>query len=393
MESCTGCTACKAICPRNAITMVADREGFLRPSIDETKCVRCRACERVCPILHPGEADSVPVCHAARTKDETLRMASSSGGVFSELARPVLAQGGVVFGCVWEKPTLTAIHSKAETEEELAKMRGSKYVQSDLRNTFREAKAELLKGRQVLFSGTPCQIAGLNHFLKQGYENLLTIEVVCHGAPSPAMFEQYKREISRKTKRLPVMIRFRDKFYSWRRYSLIMEFADQSEYQEESQQNCYIQAFLNNLCLRPSCYHCSAKEGKSSADITIADFWGIEKVCPALDDDRGTSAVLLHSEAGCQLWSACEKMFESVPCVLESVTAGNPSYLRPVAKPRGRNYFMRHFSRRPMAKVVKRSIRGHWIPGIARRVVGKLKRIAKKIGFPQESGKSHSGLN
>ena len=209
--------------------MVADHEGFLRPQIDASKCVQCHACERACPVLHPSEPDTSPTCYAARTKDDALRLASSSGGIFTELARPILAKGGVVFGCVWEKPALVAIHAKAETEDELAAMRGSKYVQSDLRDTYREAKAELQKGREVLFSGTPCQIAGLNKYLGKSYDNLLTVEIICHGVPSPAVFEKYKQELVKRFGATLVSIAFRNKFYSWRRCSLVSTYADASE--------------------------------------------------------------------------------------------------------------------------------------------------------------------
>ena len=354
VSACTGCSACKAVCPRDAIAMVADGEGFLRPTIDANKCVACHACERVCPILHPGVPDSAPVCFAARSRDETLRQASSSGGVFSELARHVLRAGGVVFGCVWEKPALIAIHGKAETEAELAEMRGSKYVQSDLRNTFREAKAALLSGRPALFSGTPCQIAGLNGFLGKPFVNLLTVEVICHGVPSPEVFAQYLRELTKEHSTPPVSIAFRNKYYSWRRCSLVSAFADTSENREDLYANRYIQAFLRNFCLRPSCYQCVAREGKSGADVTIADFWGIEKVCPALDDDRGTSAVLLHSERGRCAWAACATAVEACPVAFGEVVAGNPSYLRPVTEPRGRTIFMRRFRTHSMATLVRR---------------------------------------
>lgn len=354
ISACTGCSACKAACPRDAIAMVADSEGFLRPTIDAGKCVACHACERACPILRPGVPDPAPICFAARTRSEALRLASSSGGVFTELARPVLKAGGVVFGCVWEKPALVAIHAKAETEAELAEMRGSKYVQSDLRETFREAKAALLRGRPVLFSGTPCQIAGLNRFLGKAWDNLLTVEVICHGAPSPAVFAQYLKELTREHGTSPVSIAFRNKYYSWRRCSLVSAFADTSENREDLYTNRYIRAFLANFCLRPSCHQCAAREGKSGADVTIADFWGIEKVCPALDDDRGTSAVLLHTARGRRAWAAATDNLETHPVTFADLVADNPSYLRPVAEPRARARFMRRFRTVPMATLIRR---------------------------------------
>lgn len=379
VAQCSGCTACKAACPKQAISMVADHEGFLRPQIDAEKCVQCHACERACPVLHPGEPDATPTCYAARTKDDALRMASSSGGLFTELARPILAKGGVVFGCVWEKPALVAIHAKAETEDELAAMRGSKYVQSDLRDTYREAKAELQKGREVLFSGTPCQIAGLNKYLGKSYDNLLTVEIICHGVPSPAVFEKYKQELMKRFGASPVSIAFRNKSYSWRRFSLVSTYADTSENREDLYTDPYVKAFLRDFCLRPSCYNCQAKCGRSRADITIADFWGIEKVCPELDDDRGTSAVLLHSEKTTQIWKALHEV-EYKPVSLDEVLVGNPSYIRSVAQPKNRDYFMRHFRKaRKLDCLVQRCQNGPWVTWMARRGLSKAKRIVKKV--------------
>lgn len=337
---CSGCSACFAACPKDAITMVPDAEGFLRPQIDETKCVQCHACERACPVLNLAQADDVPECYAARNQDEAIRLASSSGGLFTAIAKTTLAQGGVVFGCVWEKPALVAIHKKIETEVDLAEMRGSKYVQSDLRNTFREAKASLQAGRNVLFSGTPCQIAGLNRFLGKTYDNLLTCDIICHGSPSPAIFEKFKQELTKQFGTPPVSISFRNKFYSWRRCSLVSAFADTSENREDLYTNRYIKAFLRDLCLRPSCYQCAAKGGRSGADITIADFWGVERACPELDDNRGTSLVLVHTEKGRTVWNALENI-EWRSVTIDAALRSNPSYFKSVRRPRRRDIFMR----------------------------------------------------
>ena len=375
-EACTGCTACRAVCPREAIALRPDGEGFLRPVVDAARCVRCGACERACPVLRPGAPDPAPDCFAARVRDLPLRLASSSGGVFTALARPVLAAGGVVFGVVWERPELVAIHAAAEDEAGLAEMCGSKYVQSDPRDTFREARAALRAGRRVLYSGTPCQIAGLLRFLGRPEPNLLTVEIICHGAPSPAVFERYKAEVAAEHGKTPVSIASRNKHYSWRRCSLVSAFADTSEHREDLYANRYLRAFLGNLCLRPSCHRCQAKEGRSGADVTIADFWGVEKVCPALDDDRGTSAVLLHTEAGRRAWAACAEAVEAESVALGQIVDGNPSYLRPVPEPSGRAWFMAHFRALGLGpRVLRRALGGPWPIRQARRVCSKARRL------------------
>lgn len=311
--------------------MVADEEGFFRPQVDAEKCVGCRRCELVCPVLHPGEPDMLPTCYAAYTKDEELRLRSSSGGIFTELAKPIIECGGVVFGCVWERPQLVAIHAKAETMDELAEMRGSKYVQSDSRDTFREVKTALLAGRQVLFSGTPCQIAGLNAFLGKPYDNLLKIEIICHGVPSPVLFRNYKDDVvawgrQRENDRTAVSFSFRDKSRGWRNRGASVLFDDGRLHREPQSRNGYLKAFLAHWTLRRSCYRCVATDGRSQADITLGDFWGIERVCLGADDNRGISLVIVHTERGHEAYEgiACSCYGWLVP--FQDAVASNPSY-------------------------------------------------------------------
>lgn len=361
--------------------MLPDTEGFLCPLVDEVKCVGCHRCEQVCPVLHPGEPDAAPTCYAAYTKDEKLRLQSSSGGIFTELAKPIIAAGGVVFGCVWERPQLVAIHVRAETLEELAEMRGSKYVQSDLRDTFREAKTALMEGRQVLFSGTPCQIAGLKAFLGKCYDNLLLVEIICHGTPSPRVLEAYLDAQKKRLRCDITEIFFRSKRVLRARQGDMLEIhrADGGVEICPLGESSYARAYFGQLCSRLSCYQCSAREGRSGADMTIGDFWGIEKVRPEWQDPRGVSIVVVHSTRGRSVLSDLATKSKIVLSTVEAHAAlqGNPSYTRDFLPARKRRMFLRTCSSVHFERQVVRSLRGPWAIWMAKRVFRRIKRLAR----------------
>lgn len=356
--------------------MFPDEEGFLRPQVDVSKCVGCHLCERVCPVLHPGAPDASPTCYAAYTKDEELRLKSSSGGIFTELAKPIIESGGVVFGCVWERPQLVSIHAKAETMDELAEMRGSKYVQSDLRETFREARVALKEGRRVLFSGTPCQIAGLNGFLGKRYDNLLMVEIICHGVPSPMVFERYKQELSRQTGVSLADVRFKVKMDggTWDEpYMVVTSEQGGAIVREPLYGNAYSRAYFGHLCLRPSCHICAARCGNSGADVTIGDFWKIRNVLPQWHSPKGVSVIVIHSSRGKEAVERMAPRIELCPVTLADIVAGNPSYARATSPHPKRAYFMRRVGRcASIKRLVFRCVRGPWIFWMAKRVVRRL---------------------
>lgn len=305
---CCGCAACVQRCPKQCITLQEDVEGFLYPQVREADCIDCGLCEQVCPVLHPGKPRKPEACYAAYHPDEDIRRQSSSGGVFTALATKILSEGGVVFGVrfneQWE-----VIHDYTETVEGLAAFRGSKYVQSRMGDNYRRAEAFLKAGRPVLFTGTPCQIAGLRRYLRKDYPQLFTMDFICHGVPSPMVWRRYLQEMQAKYPSLELReVFFRDKVIGWHQFSLTLRYAA-AEHPEtvfvETHpfvQNPYMLGFLKDIYLRPSCYACAVKSGKSGADITIGDFWGIEKVMPDFDDDRGVSCVLIQTEHGQQAW-------------------------------------------------------------------------------------------
>ena len=302
--NCCGCGACAQSCPKNCITMVADGEGFLYPQVDEAACVNCGLCEKVCPILTKKKVPDGGVnAYAAYSSDEEIRKVSSSGGMFSVLAREILNRGGVIAGAAFDED-FSVRHILVETVEELNRLRGSKYVQSRMEDTYIQIRDLLKQGRVVLFTGVSCQVAGLKAFLGRDYDNLYTVDVLCHGVPSPKVWAKYCREQETVHGQKLTGVSFRDKRISWRKYSLSMKFGNNTEYCRRGGEDAYLQVFLGDLCLRPSCHSCRFKQFPRMSDLTIGDAWGIEKHNPELDDDRGTSVVLVNSQKGQGLWDA-----------------------------------------------------------------------------------------
>lgn len=300
---CCGCNACAQRCPKNSITLVADTEGFLYPKINAESCIDCGLCEKVCPVINSNNQSQKPFkVIAAINPNENIRKNSSSGGIFTLLAEQIIKDHGVVFGAKFDK-NWQVIHDYAETTDELAKFRGSKYVQSKIGNNFILAEKFLKEGRKVLFSGTPCQIAGLKLFLRKEYTNLFTIDIICHGVPSPKIWDLYLKTICKNTKDIET-INFRNKVSGWKNYSFHVEFKAKNFSKGKGaitpinqifHNNIFMKGFLANIYLRPSCYKCPCKPGKSRSDITIGDYWGGNIQNPEMDDDKGTSIILYHS--------------------------------------------------------------------------------------------------
>ena len=297
---CSGCSACLNRCPKRCISMTADSEGFLYPKVDESECIDCGLCERVCHEQHPYEERApIRVC-AAINRNEKVRMDSSSGGIFHLLAEKTIAEGGVVFGARFDGQWQVVI-DYAETLDGVRPFMGSKYVQARIATAYKDAQTFLRQGRRVLFSGSPCQIAGLHHYLGRRYDNLTTVDFVCHGVPSPKVWGRYLDEVVASGRKAINDIRFRNKNNGWKRFNFQISYDKPSGQLSISgchRDNHYMRAFLSNMILRPSCHECRAKQGRSHSDITIADFWGIGQIMPDMDDDKGTGLVIINSEKG-----------------------------------------------------------------------------------------------
>lgn len=319
-SECCGCEACRSVCPRQCIVMKRDDEGFLYPEVAIAECIDCGLCKAVCPMRYPGEGRRPEAVFAARNSDNALRLASSSGGIFTRLAEQVLDRGGVVFGARFDE-TWNVVHSYAQSREELARFRGSKYVQSRIGDSFRQTEQFLKEGRLVLFSGTPCQIAGLRRFLRREYGNLLTVDVVCHGVPSPKVWQRYLEERTSGGAGEITGISFRDKQHGWHEYRLSIKAGARELTSVDADRAIYSRLYLYELISRPSCHHCPVKGGRSGSDLTLGDFWGIERVDPAFDDNKGCSAVLLNNPA----WESLLRGIETRQVTYEQVLQGNPA--------------------------------------------------------------------
>ena len=296
-SKCCGCTACQQICPVQCIAMEPDEEGFLYPKINETACIHCDQCKTVCPILTPLLPSGETKTYIGYTRNAEIRRQSSSGGIFSLAAQVVLKRGGVVFGAAFDD-AFQVRHIGIESEKDLWRLRGSKYVQSSLENTYAQTEEYLIDGRWVLFSGTACQIAGLKNYLGKEYDRLLTIDVLCHGVPSPKIWKLYLEDQERKYNSKIISIQFRDKKLGWKRYSIRIQFENGREYAVPFTKDKFMNMFLANIDLRPACHDCRFKEFPRVSDMTIGDCWGIENYMPEMDDDKGTSLFMVHSPKG-----------------------------------------------------------------------------------------------
>lgn len=298
MNACTGCGACKAVCPVNAITMQLNSKGFLYPEIDEEKCIRCKKCVISCPVNNKPANAEANVGYAFKRNDEIKRRESQSGGAFSVFAEEIIRQGGVCYGVALDEAG-KAVYERVCNENELIKLKGSKYVQADLKDAYERVKEDL-KIRKVLFSGTPCYVAGLKRYLgEQNTENLIAVDLICHGVPSPAVYEKHLAHLSKRCGKQITDFNFRDKSCTGWHGHAESYVDDTGKYMAE---NVYANIFYTDSCLRESCYNCQYANIERVADITIGDFWGVEKVFPDMDDNTGVSLVLVNSQKGQKFW-------------------------------------------------------------------------------------------
>lgn len=347
-HDCCGCGACAQRCPQHCITMKADGEGFVYPEVDASACTDCGLCERVCPLLDRQAERAPQASLAVKNRDEADRAASSSGGVFIALARKVVADGGVVYGAVFDDGWQVR-HTSAESGEALRPMMGSKYVQSSIGDTYTEVENNLKKGRRVMFAGTPCQIAGLRSFLRRDYDNLLLVDILCHGVPSPAVWHRYLEEnfTGADASTEITSVNFRDKRREgWSRYNVVVSGRRCGDKGPERclsaavyVDNPYMVGLMNDVYLRPACHKCVCKHGASGSDLTIGDYWGVARYMPDFDDDRGVSYVGVYTDKGRRALDGIDADMRQA--VTEGIETGNAGFSTAAPEHRYRARFFR----------------------------------------------------
>lgn len=367
--------------------MKADGEGFLHPNIDLAACSDCGLCRKICPVNSSTaqkassdtqkKAKEFPTVWAAWNLDAEIRRQSSSGGVFSVLAENVFNKGGVVVGAAFDKE-LVVRHCIIETPADLYQLRGAKYVQSEISPViYREVRRLLKEDRTVLFSGTPCQVAGIRSQVKRGHDRLYCCDIACHGVPSPLLLRRYVKASMDKGEQM-VNILFRDKSSGWKRFRICWQLAGGNSKSFSISTDPYMLAFLRNIALRLSCYTCKFTNIKRQSDLTMADFWGVGKKYPEYDEnDEGTSLVLVNSKKG-QVWlDECRSRLFLGPADIDTAIAGNPVLIRSVCRPPDRDTFYNDLDTLAFNKLVRKYQLCR--PPFHRRAIGGLKRRVKSV--------------
>jgi len=370
---CCGCSACAQRCPKQCITMQEDVEGFLYPVVNAEQCIDCGLCEKVCPCLNQSEPKVPLSVEAFSNTDANVIRQSSSGGVFTQLAEYVLDKGGVVFGARFDD-NWNVVHGYAETVDGLKAFRGSKYVQSVIGDCYRKAEEFLKAGREVLFSGTPCQIVGLKYYLRKKYDNLLIVDIACHSVPSPLVWREYLKGLTISD---VTDINFRDKRKSWQLYGLSVSNNKGKTFFQEQDNNDYMQLFKNGIITRPSCFNCPAKEGRGGADITLGDCWGIGQMMPDYPEvQKGVSFVFCNTKHG--LTVAQESGVRGQSLSYATVVAHNGGLTVKAKMPKERPSFWADFhSAKTKSKVIHRYAKPY-MPGLVLRLKIFVSRLLSK---------------
>lgn len=353
-KECTGCMACKNICPKNAIKIISEKDGFEYPKINENLCINCGYCKKICPVINNmNRENKEPKIYACKNKNEQIRLQSSSGGIFTLIAEWIIKQDGIVFGAKLEKNMIVS-HNYIENIEDIVELRGSKYVQSQIGETYKKVKEFLLKNKKVFFSGTPCQIEGLLAYLGKEYENLYTQDIICHGVPSPKVWKKFLEYKRKKNGQYPIQVNFRNKNISgWSNYNVNYKYS-KAEENINHKEDEYMKLFLKNYDLRKSCYQCKFKKVARNSDITLADFWGINRVNAEFNDEKGISAIIVHSKKGREIFENIKNNMEFISANIDDIKKYNPCIYIPADKNELREEFFYDLETNEFEEIIKK---------------------------------------
>lgn len=342
-SNCTGCYACVNICPKKCISVKESDLGFLYPNIDRNQCIECGQCERICPLISKVELSKSTVAFVAKNKYDEERNRSTSGGVFPLLAKYVIFKGGIVVGAAYDD-NFVVRHIFIESMDQIQPLQGAKYSQSRIGDSFLKIKKFLQSEKMVLFSGTPCQCAGLKSYLGKEYDNLLLVDLICHGVPSPKVWQDYidYRSLKENDGKRPVKINMRSKSSGWSRYGYSTEFdyGNGKVIRIHNSQDLFMKAFVGNICLRSSCSDCKAKGVERCTDVTLGDYWGIWNQHPEFDDNKGTSVVFVHSQKGRMIMEQLQDEMDCLEVEIEDAYKENGSLINSSAAHPARAEFL-----------------------------------------------------
>lgn len=365
-DKCTGCFACYNICPKGAIEMKEDEFGYIYPEIIESKCINCGLCKKTCPVLNKNESKEPLKCYAMYTKEKKIRNRSTSGGVATQISKAIIENNGIVYGAAFQKNCNIA-HIRIDNLRDLNKIQGSKYVHSYIKDTFKNIRKDLIEKKEVLFIGTPCQVAGLKNFLIKDYSNLYTIDIICHGVPSQKLL---KEEVQRINNSLKVD---RINFRMGNNYGFYIIKDNECKYSITKNKSPYTDLFMLGYTLRPNCHNCDYAGRKRISDITLGDFWGLSKESKLFSDrEKGINVVICSSERGLKLIEKIKNDFVFEERNYDEAVNGNTQLKYPINKYNKNNKFKSLYLKYGLKKTYKKMT-------VKIRIKRKLSNIKRKI--------------